>query len=337
MSKSSFKPKFSGYETLQGEPGKSAYEIACENGFEGTEIEWLESLKGSQGLQGAQGPQGVQGPQGEQGEIGPTGPRGPQGEQGPKGNKGDKGNPGKQGPIGLTGPQGPRGVQGPAGPIGPRGPQGPQGDIGPKGDKGGLGPTGPRGLQGSKGDKGDKGDKGIQGIQGEKGEPGYTPQKGVDYWNTNDKTEIETYVDQKVIEQNTELEKHLNTVEAIALGATKAISYNNYSEMVNTLNSLPKDFFKSGQDINVVTMKVPDIWVAYVDDTHEPYTYVDDNTIAETLKTIGLLKIGYFRLGQRETEKVELVDYAKKDQVPAFSTMLKENGAYTFTISMGVE
>lgn len=29
-----------------GAPGKSAYEIAVENGFEGTEQEWLESLAG---------------------------------------------------------------------------------------------------------------------------------------------------------------------------------------------------------------------------------------------------------------------------------------------------
>lgn len=29
-----------------GIQGKSAYEIAVENGFEGTEMEWLESLKG---------------------------------------------------------------------------------------------------------------------------------------------------------------------------------------------------------------------------------------------------------------------------------------------------
>ena len=32
-------------ESVDG-PGKSAYEIAVENGFEGTEMEWLESLKG---------------------------------------------------------------------------------------------------------------------------------------------------------------------------------------------------------------------------------------------------------------------------------------------------
>lgn len=35
-----------------GIPGKSAYEIAVENGFEGTEEEWLESLRGKDGPQG---------------------------------------------------------------------------------------------------------------------------------------------------------------------------------------------------------------------------------------------------------------------------------------------
>ena len=51
----------------KGDPGKSAYEIAVEQGFVGTEAEWLESLKGQDG---AQGPQGPQGPQGEPGVSG---------------------------------------------------------------------------------------------------------------------------------------------------------------------------------------------------------------------------------------------------------------------------
>lgn len=34
----------------EGAPGKSAYEIAVENGFEGAEEEWLESLKGNNDL-----------------------------------------------------------------------------------------------------------------------------------------------------------------------------------------------------------------------------------------------------------------------------------------------
>ncbi|MBR5987498.1 MAG: hypothetical protein IK037_02915, partial [Clostridia bacterium] len=38
--------------------------IACDNGFDGTVQEWLDSLKGEQGEQGIQGPQGEQGQQG---------------------------------------------------------------------------------------------------------------------------------------------------------------------------------------------------------------------------------------------------------------------------------
>lgn len=38
---------------LRGERGDSAYDIAVENGFEGTELEWLESLKGTSAYQTA--------------------------------------------------------------------------------------------------------------------------------------------------------------------------------------------------------------------------------------------------------------------------------------------
>lgn len=38
-----------------GADGKSAYEIAVDNGFEGTEQEWLESLKGKDGTDGTDG------------------------------------------------------------------------------------------------------------------------------------------------------------------------------------------------------------------------------------------------------------------------------------------
>lgn len=38
-----------------GSDGKSAYEIAVEHGFEGTEEEWLESLKGEKGDPGPPG------------------------------------------------------------------------------------------------------------------------------------------------------------------------------------------------------------------------------------------------------------------------------------------
>lgn len=42
-----------------GADGKSAYEIAVDNGFEGTEAEWLESLKGKDGADGKDATDGV--------------------------------------------------------------------------------------------------------------------------------------------------------------------------------------------------------------------------------------------------------------------------------------
>lgn len=80
-----------------GADGKSAYELAVENGFDGFEEEWLESLKGATGPQGPQGETGAAGPQGPQGEAGP---------QGPQGEKGDTGDTGPQGPQGERGEDG---------------------------------------------------------------------------------------------------------------------------------------------------------------------------------------------------------------------------------------
>lgn len=110
-----------------GEPGAegpSAYEVAVDNGFEGTEAEWLLSLEGPAGPKGDTGDTGAVGPQGPQGETGPQGIQGIQGEKGDKGDKGDTGDTGPQGPQGI------QGIQGIQGETGPQGPQGPQGDPG---------------------------------------------------------------------------------------------------------------------------------------------------------------------------------------------------------------
>lgn len=63
-----------------GKDGLSAYEMALENGFIGTEEEWLESLIGPEGPPGKQGVPGPAGAKGEKGEHGATGPSGPEGK-----------------------------------------------------------------------------------------------------------------------------------------------------------------------------------------------------------------------------------------------------------------
>ena len=46
--------------------------------------------------------------------------------------------------------------------------------------------------------KGDKGDKGNPGDKGEPGADGYTPVKGTDYWTSDDKAEIQSYIDNQI-------------------------------------------------------------------------------------------------------------------------------------------
>lgn len=66
----------------QGIQNLSAYQIAVQHGFEGTEAEWLISLKGEKGETG---------PKGEPGADGAPGVQGPKGDPGEKGEKGDPG------------------------------------------------------------------------------------------------------------------------------------------------------------------------------------------------------------------------------------------------------
>ena len=86
-----------------GEKGSSAYQIAVEQGYQGSESDWLSSLKGDKG---EKGDTGLQGERGEKGETGQ------QGEQGPMGEKGDPGDRGLQGVPGEKGEKGDAGVAG---------------------------------------------------------------------------------------------------------------------------------------------------------------------------------------------------------------------------------
>lgn len=66
----------------EGEDGKSAYQIWLENGYVGTQSDFLAWMKGEKGDKGDQGVQGEQGIQGEKGEKGDQGEQGIQGEKG---------------------------------------------------------------------------------------------------------------------------------------------------------------------------------------------------------------------------------------------------------------
>jgi len=84
------------YIGQKGDPGKSAYALAVDNGYTGNVAEWLQSLKGKDGTNGLDGTNGVDGqPATPQVQVQPI-PAAPTQPTPAKGERGDAGSPGRQ-------------------------------------------------------------------------------------------------------------------------------------------------------------------------------------------------------------------------------------------------
>lgn len=287
----------------QGIQGLSAYQVAVQHGFEGTEAEWLISLKGEKG---ETGPKGDKGDTGEKGATGERGPQGLQGERGLQGVQGEKGEQGIQGPVGPKGEQGEQGIQGIQGPQGEPGPQGPKGDTGsglnikgeldsesqlPQegvsgdawlisgnlyvyvGENGNVESNpkwsnvgsiqGPAGPQGPVGPKGEQGEPGPKGEPGADGIPGAQGPKG-DPGEKGEKGDPGS--DASVTKQN---------VEAVLTG--DITSHNHDSRYISKSNT---STYTPTADYHPATKKYVDDTVAAVDVTEQisgkaDKTYVD--------------------------------------------------------------
>lgn len=110
---------------------------------------------------------------------------------------------------------------------------------------------------------------------------------------------------QDAIDENASIS---NQALAIAKGRNQSLAYNNYSEMVIALNSMSADELKRGQNIYIGTVGVPDLWVYSVEDSSVNYSYVDDNTIVNTLGTNTTIQVGYYKLAQLETQKADITN-----------------------------
>ena len=172
--------------------GKSAYEIAKENGFNGTETEWLASLKGEPGAAGASGKDGENGKTpyvGDNGNwyIGADDTGKP--SRGAKGEKGEKGDTGAQG---IQGEQGIQGVQG---------------EKGEKGDTGAAGADGKTPYVGDNGnwyigaDDTGKPSRGAKGEPGQDGAPGADGKSAYQYAQDGGYTGTETEFAEKLAQE----------------------------------------------------------------------------------------------------------------------------------------
>lgn len=152
-----------------GQPGASAFQVACAGGFRGSEAEWLDSLRGKDG---AAGPDGKVGEPGERGDDGKDGDRGLPGLDGAGGINGKDGAPGERGTMGVDGSPGREGERGADGAVGKDGADGNPGVDGAPGEKGADGAPGAAGKDGERGSDGPPGKDGPPGIAGRDGAPG---------------------------------------------------------------------------------------------------------------------------------------------------------------------
>ena len=303
----------------QGIQGLSAYQVAVQHGFEGTEDEWLISLKGEKG---ETGPKGDKGDTGEKGATGERGPQGLQGERGLQGVQGEKGEPGIQGPVGPKGEQGEQGIQGIQGPQGEPGPQGPKGDTGsglnikgeldsesqlPQegvsgdawliagnlyvfvGENGNVESNpkwsnvgsiqGPAGPQGPVGPKGEQGEPGPKGEPGADGAPGIQGPKG------------DPGSDASVTKQN---------VEAVLTG--DITSHNHDSRYISKSNT---STYTPTADYHPATKKYVDDTVAAVDVTEQISGKADKTYVDSKLDT---------KVDKEEGKGLSTNDYSNDDR-----------------------
>lgn len=176
-----------GADGENGTDGKSAFEVAVGNGFEGTELEWLASLKGEDGINGTDGKDAyevfiqVHGP-----NLIPPFPTYEQWLDSLKGEKGDAftySDFTAEQLEALKGPKGEDGVDGLDGkaftyedftPTQLEGLKGEPGNNGEKGDAFTYADFTPEQLEGLKGPKGDQGEPGPKGEDGVDGIDGVT-------------------------------------------------------------------------------------------------------------------------------------------------------------------
>ena len=101
----------------------------------------------------------------------------------------------------------------------------------------------------------------------------------------------------------------INEVNSIARGANQALSYGNYSTMITAFNSLANNIYNVGQNVMIITLQVPDLWISGIESTSQTYTYTTDEAFTTALSTNGYVQVGYYRLSALETQKVNLLDY----------------------------
>lgn len=155
---------------------------------------------------------------------------------------------------------------------------------------------------------------------------------------TIDLSDKQNTTDNSLQTTNKTVSTAINEVNSIAKGANQALSYNNYSAMITEFNALSSSKYNVGQNIYIITLDVPDLWVSSVENTSQTYTYTTDSAFISALETNGYVQVGYYKLSALETQEVNLTNYVKNTDYATSSVggVIKSGGAGHTSMSNGV-
>ena len=169
-------------------------------------------------------------------------------------------------------------------------------------------------------------------------------KNGTDYWNNSDKAEIVqsavTQVEEDLQPTITSIENTVdianstaNTAKSIAEGANQALSYGNYQTMITAFNALANNVYNVGQNVMIITLEVPDLWISSIESTSQTYTYTTDEAFTTALSTNGYVQVGYYKLSALETQKVDLTNYVTNTDYAASN----KGGVFKVQSNYGVD
>ena len=112
----------------------------------------------------------------------------------------------------------------------------------------------------------------------------------------------------------------MNYTNVMCNGANKAVSFVNYSSMIANFNSMVLNDassgpYRVGQNVMIVTLEVPDLWISGISAQHIKYNDTSDTDFVNKLKAYGSVQVGNYVFSALETQKVDLTDYDTSEEV----------------------
>ena len=99
--------------------------------------------------------------------------------------------------------------------------------------------------------------------------------------------------------------------KTIAEGRNRGIVFSDYQSVVADLNAAGKGKYNKGDNLFVVTMEVPDLWIISEEASSVEYAYTTDEALVAALAE-GPVQIGLYKVGKLETSKVDLSEIEAK-------------------------